>query len=237
MSEIKKLLTKRHLPFIQPQLNWGKITITEAQLPPEATGKQVVYVECRPQSQQSSDFLIDHHNELSHRPSSLLQVLKLLGQTPTLRQQLIASIDSNFLSYTIKKYPQHKSQIIRIWESGYRKNFPTLSAYQQFRRDCETLIKQAARPYPDLLIIYQSPQSMTLLAALCNLQQLSCILIVGSFDSEKPKPCFYQGPPHVIKQLAAANWHRAYWGRRYFGCRAIPVQFVTYVTQIYRSQK
>ena len=36
---------------------------------------------------------IDHHNELSHRDASLLQVLKLLGREPTREHQLIATND------------------------------------------------------------------------------------------------------------------------------------------------
>lgn len=237
MSEIKKVLDQASQPYIQPQLQWGKIIVPASLFPQSAANKQVVYVECQPQDDHPGSMIIDHHNHLCDNESSLIQVLQLLKQTPTHKQQLIASIDRDFLYHTIKKYPESEAEIIEIWESGYQKNFSDLTQYKKFRQECESLIDQAIKPYPNLLIIYQTPQSMTLLAALCNLKQLACVLIVGSQDSEDLKPCFYQGPRSVIKKLSSANWQRPYWGRRYFGCRAVPVQFVTYVTQIYASQQ
>ncbi len=236
MAEIQSVLSSRQIPYIQPQSKWGEILISIADLPPSATNKQLVFVECKPKTHVANAIIIDHHNHLSNQPSSLLQVLKLLNINPNLRQQLIASIDSDFLHHTIKKFPKHKSKILKIWESGYRKNFNSDQEFETFKSKCQQLIDTAHRPFPDLLIIYEAPQSMTLISAICNLQNLACILIVGSRESSNLKPCFYQGPKSVIQKLSQMTYERAYWGRRYFGCRAIPSHFITSINQIYSSK-
>ena len=41
--------------------------------------------------------VVDHHNENAGRPASILQVLDLLGQQPTRRQQLIAANDCGYI--------------------------------------------------------------------------------------------------------------------------------------------
>ncbi len=236
MAEIKSVLTSLNIPYIQPQSKWGEIVVSTTDLPQSAQDKQLVFVECKPKIHAKDAILIDHHNHLSNQPSSLLQVLKLLNIKPNLNQQIIASIDSDFLYHTIKKFPKYKSKILKIWETGYRKNFTSDQEFQIFKSKCQQLIDAAYRPFPSLLIIYEAPQSMTLISAICNLQNLACILIVGSRQSDKLKPCFYQGPKSVIKKISQYPWQKAYWGKRYFGCRAIPSQFITFINQIYNSQ-
>ena len=295
MAEIIKVLEKHGQPYWQPQLEWGNIKIDNFTLPHDSQGKHLVFVECRPawlreefpltpslakrgqpslyerEGRVSSPLIIDHHNHLSENPASLLQVLKLLHLKPTIRQQIIASIDSDFLSRTIAKWPTKKRQILKIWEDGYRKKFDSEEDYLQFKDHCWNLFKQAVGnqlPHlklnpvklplisssseegksrslfekeeefplfvkegvrgslPLILIIQQAPDSRTMLAAMADLAGVECCLISGTLESDHLKPCSYIGKSATVIKLANQNFPGSYWGKYYFGCRAVPGKFV-----------
>lgn len=54
---------------------------------------------------------IDHHNEKSNRPASLIQVMDRLGIKPSFFDELIAANDSGFIPAMEKKIKKYRSQI------------------------------------------------------------------------------------------------------------------------------
>jgi len=223
MEEIKEILSVRKILYVQPQPDWGDIVISKTQIPPEHHSRVIVFVECRPQTNPDQKFiLIDHHGKLSHRPSSLIQVCKLLRIKPTLRQKLVGSIDSVFLKDTIRKYPRNKKQIIKIWEEGYQKKFSSQEEWLEFKNYCQKLWKQAKERYQiakKTAVVWHAPASKTLLGALANLEGWSCLLVSGSPTTPVPVPIFFQGDKRVIRFLSQLDLENAYYGRGYFGCR------------------
>ena len=233
MVEIKRVLEKRGVPYWQPQMEWGNIKLEADTLPSESKNKHLVFVECRPawlregSLGNSKIMIIDHHNELCDRPASLLQVLTLLKVKPTIRQQLVASIDAEFLAKTIEKWPERRKQIIAIWEKGYRKKFDDLKDYRKFKKYCKELFDEAEEEASNgLIIIDQAPKSINMLSAFANLEGVECCIIGGRKDSEDIKPCYYDGRPEVVGKLASLNLLKAHWGKYRLGCRAVPGKFV-----------
>lgn len=240
MSEIKKVLKKMELPYFQPQLGWGKITVEMNQLPETTRGKKLVFVECRPgksiEKECTDVLLIDHHDEWREKPAALLQMLTLLGKRPTVRQQMVATIDSNFLAGAIEKWPSQSKKIWEIWEGGYKKRFERESDYEIFKGQCEVIFENAVKRSEDgLLIIFNVPSSYTLLAAMADVRGMDCCFCVGSEQAVEEKPCFYCGNAEVVTELASLRWPRQYWGRRYLGCRALPRDFVREVRKLRRE--
>lgn len=231
MVEIKKVLKRLSIPYYQPQKRWGDIVIKRSNLINLSTHKQV-FVECRPETMDTEFIIIDHHRQMAENPASILQVLDLFKIRPTLRQKLIASIDSDFLGPTINKYPDHKQKIWKIFQSGYRKNFESTKDYLNFKKKCKELIENADVINPNFLIVYNAPSSMNLIAGLCDMQNISCIITVGDKNSNDLKPCFYLGENHMVKKLSDQNFFKSYWGKRYFGCREVPNKFVNLVINL-----
>ena len=62
----------------------------------QAAGKTPVLVEVAGAETVPGAVVIDHHGDMSDRPAALLQVLHLLGEEPSRRQQLIAANDSGY---------------------------------------------------------------------------------------------------------------------------------------------
>jgi len=236
MAEIKRVLVEKGIDYYQPQTDWGTIEVSKDELPLDAVDKQLVFVECVPDWKQKGVcktdkkmMVIDHHGELCERDASLLQVLKLLKIKPTVRQQIIASIDSNFLWRTIERWPKRREEIIEVWESGYKKKFDREEDFVEFKNYCLNLFKTSKVLNEKVVVIEKAPESMTMLAAIADLKRLSCILIVGKLNSNKAKPCFFQGDAEVVKMLVKNNFDKSYWGKYYFGCREVPKRFVKVV--------
>lgn len=239
MVEIKMVLDTLELPYVQPQMEWGKIFVDVERLPKEADGRQLVFVECKPklgEEENVESILIDHHDALRENPASLLQVLKLLGKSPTLRQKMVAAIDSEFISGAVKKWPDKKDKIWEVWEGGYRKRFAREADYVEFKRQCVKMIEKAKYKSDDgLLIIYNVPPSYTLLAALADVEGYECCFSVGGELSVDEKPCFYCGNESVVTILETFRWPKQYMGRRYLGCRAQPKEFVKVIRDIRKT--
>lgn len=259
MEQIRLILEQQGIMYYQPQEHWGTITVNEVEIlnhvqddNPEARLEKLilVFVECRPdwveedqydvfgydggKEYRSGDLvIIDHHNDWRDKPASLLQVCELLHTEPSETQQLIASIDSDFLKVTIDRWPEKADEIIEIWETGYAQAFPNQQTYEDFKTQCLRRFWYAAQRMEDeLLVMDQVPQSMTMLAALANLNGLDCALCLGTWESANEKPCFFQGPPDLVEALAKCNWIKQYWGRRYLGCRAVPGEFLAVVREL-----
>ncbi len=239
MEEIKKVLYTDSLFLFQPQTNWGDIKVKFNSLPtPAKTFSVFVFIECRPMGDFPGKVkIIDHHGLLSKKPASLLQLLKLLGKKPTLRQKIIASIDSQFLRKTMRKFPKHQNLIYQIWESGYKKKFATGVDWDVFKNYCLRLWKKSKAENnigKNTIVVWNSPDSMTYLAALADLESFNCLLVSGSPTTYTPIPVLFQGKKAVVEYLTQLNQERPYWGQGYFGCRAIPSEFVTLVKEALR---
>lgn len=256
MEQIKLILEESSIDYYQPQEHWGSIrvdkgeilaSIQDESLNSTLDNLKLVFVECRPAWVAEDEYemyafplkvkdrlvIIDHHNEWRDKPASLLQVCELLQVEPSEKQQMIASIDSDFLKTTIERWPDRADEIINIWETGYAQAFPNQQMYEDFKTQCLRRFWYAAqRMEDDLLVLDQVPQSMTMLAALANLNGLDCALCLGTWESTNEKPCFFQGPPDLVEALTKCNWQKQYWGRRYLGCRGVPGEFLAVVREL-----
>ncbi len=116
MNEIKNILEKNNIPYMDKNLTWGaelsqyKDEIKECLENHE--NLKIVSVELANDLNMVSDRLIeiDHHNEKSHLPSSIEQVAKLLNIELTREQQLIAENDKGYIPY-MKKFGATKEEI------------------------------------------------------------------------------------------------------------------------------
>lgn len=238
MAEIKSVLDIEGIAWCQPQIEWGTIRVNYESLPKIAQNKLLVFVECRPIRNDLQTLIIDHHNELSENESSLLQVLDLLGLSPTLNQQIIASIDAIFLRRTIDKWPGKADCVLDIWRSGYRKRFAREKDFLFFENRCRKLYRAAKErisPEDRYLQLFNAPASMTMISAFADLDSLSCALISGSEHSDSLKPCFFQGNEDVVRILSQAGMERAYWGKYYLGCRSVPREFIAKLDLAYQE--
>lgn len=100
MIEIRKLLEtngfKEKIDFIDNNLVWGaKLSDYLNEFHPTRTN---VCIELTEDIAPPPKYLkIDHHNELSHLPSSIEQIATLIGATLTKYQQIVAANDSGYI--------------------------------------------------------------------------------------------------------------------------------------------
>lgn len=100
MLEIRRVLEQHSIPFCDKQLGWGANSSAYAEeiAAAVAAGSTVVTVELGLDMMlPCGSIVVDHHNEMSDRPASLLQVLDLLGLEPSHWQQLIAANDCGYI--------------------------------------------------------------------------------------------------------------------------------------------
>lgn len=246
MVEIKKILNKKDISYIQPQIKWGKINIEKSDLPFESVDRILVFVECRPNWINEKDskkyfykpgtkfrilesiLIIDHHNELAHQPASLLQVLDLLEIRPKLRQKIIASIDADFLQRTIDKWPKQKEKIINIWETGYQKAFERKEEYIEFKKYSKDLYQNAKSnsEKDEILTIEKAPNSVNWICALMDFDRRQGMITVADLEYHKKVPCFYFGDSNVVKFLSYQQLKNKYWSKYRLGCKAVPGEFL-----------
>ena len=236
MEEIKKILSAQNISFMQPFTNWGEIEIKAHHLPTNANKfATLVFVECYPSNEIKAKNIkiIDHHGPQSHKPASLLQTCRLLGVKPSLRQKIIASIDSDFLKETIKKFPRRKKLIINIWESGYKKRFKSKHEWLEFTSKCKHLWSRAKSTPPSIkkyAVVWDSPPSATYLSALADLEGWKSLIIKASPETTRPASMLFQGDRNVVRFLASRKIPFSYHGRGYFGCKLPPRQLIDLIS-------
>ncbi len=102
MSRIATILNGSSVPFFDKGLEWGaKASTYQTEIESVLeSGKKPILIELE------NDLLgaiaercawIDHHGNRSSEPASILQVLGLIGVTPTRRDRLIAANDSGYI--------------------------------------------------------------------------------------------------------------------------------------------
>ena len=100
MSEIKKVLHEAGQEVLDRELDWGAkaSAYTEEIFQAVANGNVPVLVELELDIEIPAEtIVVDHHNERAGEPASILQVLDLLGITPTRHHQLIGANDSGYI--------------------------------------------------------------------------------------------------------------------------------------------
>lgn len=100
MVEIAKACRKAGVEVVDKHLGWGAAASAYAEEIAQAVseGKTPVLVELALDIELPANaIIVDHHNENAGRPASILQVLDLLGQQPTRRQQLVAANDCAYI--------------------------------------------------------------------------------------------------------------------------------------------
>ena len=100
MVAIKELLDKQGVAYSDAKLAWGASTSKYGDEIEKVAkeGKTPVIVELAIDSNiPESTINVDHHNENTGKPASILQVCELLGVQPTRKMQLIAANDSGYI--------------------------------------------------------------------------------------------------------------------------------------------
>ena len=99
MVEIINVCREAGVDVIDKHLGWGaSVDAYKAEIEKAlAEGKTPVCIELAGAEAIAGAVVIDHHNENSGKPASILQVLDLLGMEPSRRQQLIAANDTGYI--------------------------------------------------------------------------------------------------------------------------------------------
>jgi hypothetical protein len=102
MVQIRDALNEHDVDYVDAGgLNWGAKASAygaEAFADSERNGFTPVLVELEIDCDlPETAIIIDHHNERSHEPASLLQVLNLLEQEPTRWDELVAANDAGYI--------------------------------------------------------------------------------------------------------------------------------------------
>lgn len=100
MVEIINTCRKAGVEVIDRHLGWGAAAsaYSEEIAAAVSENKQVVLIELALDIELPEGIIVvDHHNENSSKPASILQVLSLLGLEPTRWQQLVAANDCGYI--------------------------------------------------------------------------------------------------------------------------------------------
>lgn len=96
MIEIEKMLIEKKIKYFDEKLQWGaKLSAYKDKFDDEHTFVGIELIQdCEP---PKNYILIDHHNENSHKASSIEQVAELLGLELDKHQQLVAANDRGYI--------------------------------------------------------------------------------------------------------------------------------------------
>ena len=100
MLEIINVCREAGVEVVDHHLQWGPSASAYAKEIAAAIseGKRLVLIELKLDIEVPADaIIVDHHNENSGKPASILQVLDLLGMEPSREQQLIAANDCGYI--------------------------------------------------------------------------------------------------------------------------------------------
>lgn len=106
MVEIRKLLEAQKVSFLDKSLGWGAAASAYAEeiTAMAGNGFTIVTVELTSDIElPAGTIIVDHHNEFSSRPASILQVLELLELEPTRWQRLIAANDCGYIPAMLER--------------------------------------------------------------------------------------------------------------------------------------
>lgn len=124
MQLIKKRIKKAGQEYVDKDLKWGAKVEDYSNEISEILESGDIPVAIELAGAETIDGVvdIDHHNEKSNRPASLLQVMDRLGLKPSLFDELIAANDSAYIPGMEKKLEQHRYQIeSKTGKDGFEK--------------------------------------------------------------------------------------------------------------------
>ncbi len=99
MLEIRHILDRKKIPFLDKKLSWGaRLSAYQADFPDFRAFSQVYGIELIEDITPPAHYVrIDHHNEYANREAAILQVAKILGHPPDWHMKLVAANDSGYI--------------------------------------------------------------------------------------------------------------------------------------------
>jgi hypothetical protein len=205
MLEIKRLLEREGKTYFDVGLGWENADLSAYRdIIEQYPDGEFVGIELRDAAgiAPMSYHLVDHHNENSHRPASILQVAALLGVEPDERMRIVAANDAGYIP-ALKALGLLDEEISQI----RREDRAAQGITEEDERKAEQSIAEHLTKIGDTLIVESSTPHFS---AICDrLFPYRSLLIYT--DSEW---VFYgEGKANIVKGLAGelAN------GRLYHG--------------------
>ena len=194
MKTIKALLDKHGIAYSDAGLSWGASTskygdeITEI----AAKGKTPVIVELAVDSKLPENTInIDHHNENSDKPASILQVCELLGIEPTRKMQMVAANDSGYIPAMIAMGAT-KEEIAQI---RYQDR-ATQGITPEQEKQAEIAIKNSTEMLGVTIVVLEHSKTATVTDRLFDTSKPQNLLIISA-DGETN----YFGPEDICRAL------------------------------------
>lgn len=99
MLEIRWLLDRKKIPYLDKKLSWGaRLSAYQTDFPAFNTYSQIYGIELMEDIPPPAHYIrIDHHNEYINREAAILQVAKILAHPPDRRMALVAANDSGYI--------------------------------------------------------------------------------------------------------------------------------------------
>lgn len=194
MMTIKNLLEAEGVSYSDAKLSWGASTSKygdEIEKVAEE-GMTPVIVELSIDSSLPVNTInIDHHNENSGRPASILQVCELLGVEPTRKMQLIAANDSGYIPAMLAMGAT-KEEIYAVRYQDRAAQGITSEQEEQ----AEEALKNAKEIYGVTVVKMEHSKTATITDRLFDPEKPQNILIVSA-DGETN----YFGPEDICRRL------------------------------------
>lgn len=174
MRVIKKRLERAGQKYIDKGLGWGaKIEDYSREITEIINNKNIpIAIELASSEKIEGVVDIDHHNEKSNRPASLLQVMQRLNLETSLFDELIAANDSGFIPAMEKKIEEYREkferntgkevfeELKRKWISVIRKiDRQAQGITKEQEEQASEAIKNKENFYNNSLTIVRSPHS------------------------------------------------------------------------------
>ena len=194
MTTIKNLLEQEGVSYSDAKLSWGASTSKygdEIETVAKA-GKTPVIVELSVDSSLPENTInVDHHNENSDRPASILQVCKLLGVEPTRKMQLVAANDSGYIPAMLAMGAT-KEEIALVRHMDRAAQGITSEQEEQ----AEEALTKAREMYGVTVVMLPHSKTATITDRLFNPEKPQNLLIISA-DGETN----YFGPEDICRKL------------------------------------
>ena len=205
MQSIKELLEQEAISYVDKELRWGaKLSSYQKEL--DEFKEHTIYgIELIEDISPPKNYhKIDHHNASSHKPSSLFQVLELLGKKPTREQELISANDVGHIE-AMKCMGATQEEIARIREKDRQMQGLTAKEEQIAIEELKQIKKEQS--------IYLLQTSLTHFSPIVDRFEKRPFLIYGE------KGLTYYGDIAFLKEnyKEQIEKNQAYHGRGFFG--------------------
>lgn len=204
MTTIRHILTRKSISYEDKHLNWNNATLSKySDLLYKYKGYTIYGVELRNDLQETPHGYqtIDHHNDLSDRPSSLEQVAEIVGHTLNYREKLIAANDKGYIP-AMEELDATKEQIAEIRSLDRQ-------AQGVSKADEEEAIKSlpTKQTYGDLIIIHTAAKRFSPITD--ALYPYKALLVVSAANRCF---CYYGYGAFQMHNSSTSNWVTYYGG-------------------------